>query len=46
MLSKDDRQMVLEWKDMFDMYNNGHIGPGHCDEYDDHDDYNDTGSMK
>jgi hypothetical protein len=37
-LSKDDRQMVLYWKDMLDDYNNGHIGPGHCDDYDDDDD--------
>ncbi|UCD95396.1 MAG: hypothetical protein JSU69_04935, partial [Candidatus Zixiibacteriota bacterium] len=42
-LSNDDRQMVLEWKDTLDMYNNGFIGPGYCDEYDD---YSNTGSAK
>lgn len=30
-LSAMDQQMVLAWKDMFDDYNNGYIGPGHCD---------------
>ena len=30
-LSKDDRKIVLEWKDMLDEYNNGEIGPGSCD---------------
>ena len=31
-LSKADQMMVLDWKSMFDAYNNGLIGPGHCDE--------------
>lgn len=31
-LSHDDRSMVLDWKDSLDSYNNGYIGPGHCDE--------------
>jgi len=30
-LSKADKKQVLKWKDTFDMYNNGEIGPGHCD---------------
>ena len=30
-LSKADKKMVLKWKSMFDGYNNGDIGPGHCD---------------
>ncbi|MBK7141490.1 MAG: DNRLRE domain-containing protein [bacterium] len=31
-MSRADRSMVNGWKDMLDMYNNGLIGPGHCDE--------------
>ncbi|MCP4584231.1 MAG: DNRLRE domain-containing protein [candidate division Zixibacteria bacterium] len=31
-LSSDDRNMILGWKDMLDDYNNGEIGPGHCDD--------------
>ena len=31
-ISDDDRMMVLAWKTSFDDYNNGDIGPGHCDE--------------
>ena len=31
-LSREDKDMVLAWKDMFDNYNNGLIGPGHCDD--------------
>jgi hypothetical protein len=31
-LSMADRQMVLQWKDKLDYYNNGIIGPGHCDD--------------
>jgi len=31
-LSPVEMDMVLDWKDMFDDYNNGRIGPGHCDE--------------
>jgi len=38
-LDRDQRKMILEWKDIFDDYNNGLIGPGHCDGYDD--DYDD-----
>ncbi len=34
-LTRDQKNMVLQWKDQFDMYNNGWIGPGHCDEDDD-----------
>jgi len=30
-LSKADQNMVLAWKDLLDAYNNGDIGPGHCD---------------
>lgn len=30
-LSDDDKDMVLDWKDTLDDYNNGVIGPGHCD---------------
>jgi hypothetical protein len=26
------REMVLEWKDVLDSYNNGYIGPGHADD--------------
>ncbi|MDH4157439.1 MAG: DNRLRE domain-containing protein [candidate division Zixibacteria bacterium] len=33
-LSEEDRDMVMGWQDMFDDYNNGYIGPGHCDEDD------------
>jgi hypothetical protein len=33
-LGQDDRQMVLGWKDMLEDYNEGEIGPGNCDEYD------------
>jgi hypothetical protein len=31
-LSGDDKDMVMDWQSMFDSYNNGYIGPGHCDE--------------
>jgi len=31
-LSDDDQDMVEDWKDMMDDYNNGDIGPGHCDD--------------
>jgi len=31
-LSSADKTMVNGWKDMLDDYNNGLIGPGHCDE--------------
>ncbi|HOP07319.1 MAG TPA: DNRLRE domain-containing protein [candidate division Zixibacteria bacterium] len=30
-LSPMDQQMVLAWKDMLDDFNNGYIGPGHCE---------------
>ncbi len=33
-LSGADKDMVLDWKDMLDDYNNGDIGPGHCDDGD------------
>jgi len=31
-LSDDDQDMVLDWKDALDAYNNGFTGPGHCDD--------------
>ena len=31
-LSPSQKQMVLGWKTTLDDYNNGRIGPGHCDE--------------
>ena len=31
-LSDDDQDMVIDLKDLFDDYNNGDIGPGHCDD--------------
>lgn len=31
-LSNAQKSMVNGWKDMLDQYNNGLIGPGHCDE--------------
>jgi hypothetical protein len=31
----DVSDMVLGWKDTLDDYNNGRIGPGHCDDMDD-----------
>ncbi len=37
-LEKDQQKEVLEWKDIFDDYNKGEIGPGHCDDMDDNDD--------
>jgi hypothetical protein len=33
-LTRDEKNMVLGWKDMLDGYNNGIIGPGHCDDDD------------
>ena len=33
-LTDDEKTMVLEWKSMADDYNNGLIGPGHCDSFD------------
>jgi hypothetical protein len=32
-LSQDERQMVMDWKDMLEDYNEGYIGPGSCDEF-------------
>jgi len=32
-LGHDDRQMINGWKDMLENYNEGIIGPGHCDEF-------------
>ena len=29
-LSDSEQEMVLAWKDHFDSFNNGEIGPGHC----------------
>lgn len=31
-LSDAEKDMVMDWHDMLDDYNNGLIGPGHCDE--------------
>ncbi|MEW5797302.1 MAG: SdrD B-like domain-containing protein [Candidatus Zixiibacteriota bacterium] len=31
----EQRRIVLGWKDLLDQYNNGLIGPGHCDSDDD-----------
>lgn len=28
---RDDKDMLEEWKDLFDAFNMGDIGPGHCD---------------
>lgn len=33
-LSRDDQHMVLDWMSMLDDYNNGYVGPGHCDDGD------------
>jgi len=30
-LSKADKKLINGWKSIFDDYNNGDIGPGHCD---------------
>ncbi|MDH3889452.1 MAG: DNRLRE domain-containing protein [candidate division Zixibacteria bacterium] len=30
-LDRDSRNLVLEWKDVLESYNNGEIGPGSCD---------------
>jgi len=32
-LSRDDRQMVNQWKGMLESYNEGEIGPGSCSDY-------------
>jgi len=45
-LSEGDKDMVLDWKDMLDDYNNGIIGPGHCDGDDDDDDDKDKDKDK
>jgi hypothetical protein len=37
-LEPEDRQMVNDWKGMMDDYNNGIIGPGHCDDQHEEDD--------
>ena len=37
-LAKSDKKMVLDWKDTLDGYNNGDLGPGHCDDYGEFDD--------
>lgn len=44
-LSKADKNDVLNLMSIFDDFNNGYIGPGHCDEFNpDHDyDYGDGG---
>jgi hypothetical protein len=33
-LSDDDQAMVMMWQGAFDDYNNGDIGPGHCEDDD------------
>ena len=33
-LGDDERHMVMEWKDLFDAYNNGFMGPEHCGDDD------------
>ena len=30
-MEEEDQQVILDWKDMFDNFNNGDIGPGHCE---------------
>lgn len=40
-LSKSEKHDVLNLMSTFDDYNNGYIGPGHCDEFDPDHDYND-----
>jgi len=32
-LSAQEQMTVLDWKDTLDDYNNGYIGPGHCDDF-------------
>ena len=39
-LDKEQQKMILAWKDVFDDYNNGEIGPGYCGDMDG-DDYDD-----
>ncbi|MEN8007626.1 MAG: SdrD B-like domain-containing protein, partial [Candidatus Krumholzibacteriota bacterium] len=34
-LSQEDKDMVMMWQGSFDAYNNGDIGPGHCEDDDD-----------
>ena len=36
-LSKRDKKAILKLKTTFDKYNNGEIGPGHCDDFGDDD---------
>lgn len=36
-LTEEQQEMVEEWKDLFDEYNNGEIGPGSCDSFEDED---------
>lgn len=40
-LSKSEQHDIIELMSMFDDYNNGYIGPGHCDEFDPDQDYED-----
>jgi len=44
-LSEADAEMVMDWQKMFDDYNNGDIGPGHCDYIDDVDDDGGIGGL-
>jgi hypothetical protein len=37
-LSNDEKHMVQDWHGIFGSYNEGDIGPGHCDDDDDDDD--------
>ena len=45
-LDEDMQQYVLDLKDMFDDYNNGYVGPGHCDDFDDDNDDEDDDDDK
>lgn len=40
-LSKSMQNDILQLMSTFDSYNNGYIGPGHCDEFDPDQDYED-----
>ncbi|KAA3636865.1 MAG: hypothetical protein DWP97_01915, partial [Calditrichaeota bacterium] len=38
-MSQEDQQTANNLKDVFDQFNNGYIGPGHCDEFNKSHDY-------
>jgi len=44
-LDNSQKHEILGWKDMLDDYNNGHTGPGYCDDYDDDDDGQDDDTL-